>query len=130
VEAHQGLIHAADLLDVERAIRQPLVVEVEELFQHAIDGFVVDAGHLHTGPGSGIDRRTASGRPAFKEGVAFGVEQIAATGGQDHGTVLGALRTRCGTGPPGRGQAPNRRNHGVGELALSSCSCSGQARTE
>ena len=117
MEAHQGLIHAADLLDVERAIRQPLVVEVEELFQHAIDGFVVDAGHLHTGPGSGIDRRTASGRPAFKEGVAFGVEQIAATGGQDHGTVLGALEHDAEQGhQAGPGAEP--AHHGVGEVGV------------
>ena len=91
METHQGLVHAADLLDVEGAIGQALVVEVEQLLEHAVDRLVVDAGHLHAGAGHGVDGGAAGRGPAFQEGVAGGVEQVAAAGGQDQGTVLRAL---------------------------------------
>lgn len=45
VEAHHRLVHAADLLDIERAVTQAFAVENEQLFQHAIDHAVGDAGN-------------------------------------------------------------------------------------
>ena len=42
-KAHDGLVHGADLLHVERAVGDALAVENEQLLQHAVDDAVGDA---------------------------------------------------------------------------------------
>ena len=43
-EAHDGLIDAADFLDIERAVGEALAVEEHELFQDAVESAVADKG--------------------------------------------------------------------------------------
>ena len=44
VEAHDGFIDGADLFDIEGAVGEALAVEVEEEFEHLVEGAVGDAG--------------------------------------------------------------------------------------
>ena len=46
VEAHHRLVDRADLLDVERAVAEPLAVEDEQVLEHAEDDAVGDARRL------------------------------------------------------------------------------------
>ena len=51
--AHERLVHAADLLHVERAVREPLPFEDQELLEDAEHRLVVDRRQLHGGASSG-----------------------------------------------------------------------------
>ena len=83
IEAHDRLVHAADLLDVERAVAEPLAVENEQVSQHAKNNTVGDArnGRLVAG------RRVGLSRAAFEKRVAVGIEQVSLAG-RDMKTVV------------------------------------------
>jgi hypothetical protein len=49
VVAHEGLVDAADLLDVEGAVGEALALEEEQALEDLKDGAVVDAGDAHGG---------------------------------------------------------------------------------
>ncbi len=55
-EAHDRLVHGADLLDLERAVAESLLVEVQEVAEDGEDGGVGDAGEV-VGGWSMVDGR-------------------------------------------------------------------------
>ncbi|HVJ16328.1 MAG TPA: hypothetical protein VM686_12890, partial [Polyangiaceae bacterium] len=90
--AHQRLVDGADLLDVERAVRQALAAQDEQLLEHAEHGLVVDARDADVGARARIDdrRRPRLAGPALEERVLVRREQLAAAGGHPEVAVLGA----------------------------------------
>ncbi|MES1244264.1 MAG: hypothetical protein ABUT39_21845 [Acidobacteriota bacterium] len=76
--AHEPLVHAADLLDVESGIGEALAFEEDELAEDLIDRAVVHGGDLEGGAALVVERGAAAGGPAFEEGVRVRVEQLAA----------------------------------------------------
>lgn len=79
VVAHQRLVDAADLLDVQRLVAQPLPFKDEELVEHQVDGLVVHGGHSHPRAREHV-HGSAAVRPPFQEGVGLWIEQLAAAG--------------------------------------------------
>ena len=83
-KAHDGLVHRADLLDVEGAVGDALTVEDEQLLQHPVDAAVGDQRRpdtLDSLPGA------RAGVAAFEERVSVGVEECAAALGQVDGAA-------------------------------------------
>ena len=70
-EAHHRFVDRADLLDVQRPVREALAVEDEQILQHAEDDAVGDARRIDT---FALD---APGivRTAFEERIRVGIEQ-------------------------------------------------------
>src|SRR5258706_7530906 len=77
VVANEALIHAADLLDVKRAVRKALAAEEDELAENFENRAVVDRGDAHRGAPLGVDGRAAAGRPAFEKRIGVGIEELA-----------------------------------------------------
>ena len=95
IEAHQGLVHGANLLHIERAVGEPLAVQDDQLFQHAVDGAITDGREIDCGPRFRAAHRGASSAPPFQKGIDVGVKQPTVARGQvqvsvGHSQVHGA----------------------------------------
>jgi hypothetical protein len=82
LEAHDGFIDGADLLDIEGAVGEALAGEVEEEFEDAVEGAVRNPRERGFGMLNGI--------AAFEEGEAIGVKEVALAGRKGHFPVLAA----------------------------------------
>ncbi len=83
-EPHERLVHGADLLDIERLVRQSLVAQIQQAVQHQVDGLVGDRGDRDPTPAVDIvwRRRRWLGH-ALEEGVDVRREQLAVARGHD-----------------------------------------------
>jgi hypothetical protein len=130
VVAHEGLVHGANLLDVEGPVRQPLPLEDQQPFEHTKHGLVVDGGHAHAGHRVVVDEgRSARGPPAFEEGEAVRVEELAAPRGH-HEVAVRSPRNTARNSATSRGHAPKRRAMESGHSPWSRWSCSKSPRAE
>jgi hypothetical protein len=77
VVAHQRLVDRADLLHVERAVRQPLAPQHQQPLEHLVDRLVVDARQPHRRARRRVDdrRRPRLAVPALEERVLLRREQ-------------------------------------------------------
>ena len=91
VVAHQRLVHAANLFDVERSVAEPLALEDHEAVEHAVDRAVVDARGMRRGARLGVhDRGGPAGQSALEEWVGVRIEQPPPAGREVECAVLHA----------------------------------------
>jgi hypothetical protein len=99
VVAHEGLVDAADLFDVEGAVGEALAAEEDEALEDLVEGAVVEAGEVNRGAGG---RVADGGGPvrlaALEEGEGVGIEELAAAGGEGEVAVARAEVDRAGEG--------------------------------
>ena len=72
-EAHHRFVDRPDLLHVERAVRQPLAVQHQQVLQHAEDDAVGDARRIDELAHAAV----AAERAAFEERIRVRIEQPA-----------------------------------------------------
>src|SRR5690606_17877185 len=79
-EPHHRLVDRADLLDVERAVRDALAIENEELLERAVDRAVWHERWLE----ALVKLAAGPGRAALEEREAIRIEQDAMASGEPH----------------------------------------------